>query len=511
MANLELILQLRDEASAQLQQINSEIKASADSWKSKYSAIEGSLKSAAMAFTAFGGSIMGALGMAYKAFEEDEQSLKKLTNTLKNAGVEYSSVQDEIEGVTEAMYENAGIGDGEQYNALNKLILITGDYQKSISLLPTVFNLAAAANMDAEQAAILMGRVLEGDVNILHRYLGAMDGATTATQALDWMNKNLANSAAEALSPLDKLNAAWNRLVETIGKSISGEGTSIISGLVNALNSITKWAKDNPDTLNFIVTALASIGGAAAGLGLAAGGAWAFSAALAALSGPVGWVLLAIELIIAAGILLILNWDWVKEHWRQIWLVIGLVLAGFLGPIGFGIAYLASLAMTLIEHWDSARGFWENIWNSIKIITLNAVNDLITIINPLLNWLIDRINSILDLINNMGKIAGKDWNLHIDNVEIPKLTEEMMGIFSNPNPGGGFIGPELLTSGSLPVTFMDQFGNYGKLGETTIVNMGGVTITIEGGGMDSQEIAEAVRQEILKLQMRNANSSGITP
>lgn len=508
MANLELILQLRDEASAQLQQINSEIKASADSWKSQYSAIEGSLKSAAMAFTAFGGSIMGALGMAYKAFEEDEQSLKKLTNTLKNAGVEYSSVQDEIEGVTEAMYENAGIGDGEQYDALSKMILVTGDYKKSLELLPMVFNLAAAANMDAEQAAILMGRVLEGDVNILHRYLGAMDGATTATQALDWMNKNLANSAAEALSPLDRLNAAWNRLVKTIGQSISGEGTSIISGLVNALNSITKWAKDNPDTLNFIVTALGSIGGAALGLGLAAGGAWAFSAALAALSGQVGWVLLAIELIIAAGILLIANWDWVKEHWEMIWSAIGKILSIILGPIGAGIAYLGSLALTLIEHWDSARGFWENIWNLMKLIVLNITNDIISYVENMVNNIVDKINIVLDIINKLGSIIGQDWNLNISELNIPRISEENWGIFKGTKSTSSTSSS---STSPVPVTVVDQFGNYGKLGETTIVNMGGVTITIEGGGMDSQEIAEAVRQEILKLQMRNANSSGITP
>jgi ElaB/YqjD/DUF883 family membrane-anchored ribosome-binding protein len=591
MAELELLISLRDQASAQLQQLNSTIKASADDWKSNFGAIEGSLKSAAVTLGAFGGAIMGALGLAYKASEENEIALRKLSNTLKNVGVEYNSVKDQINATTDAMYESAGISDNEQYDALNKLILITGSYQKSISLLPMVFNLAAAANMDANQAAVLMGRVLEGDVNILHRYLGAMDGATTATQALDWMSKNLANSAASSVSPFDKLRAAWEKLLEAFGKTFNTNADSILGLIVKALNSLSDWVEDNPELVNFITKALGAIGIAATALGLAAGGAWALGAALAALSGPVGWVILAIMAIIGIAILLIANWDWVREHWAMIWDAMAVVLGPFSTVFGNIIDFLIRAAQSIVDHWDSTRGLWENIWNSMKIIALlisndiiGTVEDMVNSIVGMINWCITQlnnaggsliagwdltkgfwsniwneikiialmgantvigivegminavfngVNSILEKINALGELFGQKWDLKIDfslprltedmldiyknetinlipkldELSIPRITEEMLDIFNRQSNIPAYESPPW--DEPMPVTIVDQFGNYGKLGETTVIEVGGVNITIEGAGQDAQTIAETIRQEILKLQRRNANSSGI--
>jgi hypothetical protein len=99
---------------------------------------------------------------------------------------------------------------------------------------------------------------------------------------------------------------------------------------------------------------------------------WALNAAMAA--NPIGLVVLAIGAIIAAGYLLIDNWDavtdalgaawdwiktavgdlidWLGEHWP-------LILAILTGPIGLAV-------LAIVKHWDAIKDATTSAWNAIK-------------------------------------------------------------------------------------------------------------------------------------------------
>lgn len=99
---------------------------------------------------------------------------------------------------------------------------------------------------------------------------------------------------------------------------------------------------------------------------------WALNAAF--IASPIGWVVLGIGALIAAGVLLYKNWDTVKQKAYQLWenlkQVFGSVTTFFVGvwenvKIIFGTAFeaISTLCFTV---WESLKIFFITVWVAIK-------------------------------------------------------------------------------------------------------------------------------------------------
>lgn len=448
---LSILIRLRDEASAQLKQMNATVEASAKAWQDNWGAIQRQATQAAGALAAFGAVVTGAFAFAYKASEENRLETARLTVTLRNQGIQYAEVEDSLTNYIGATQKSTGISRSEQVGAFNELLLITGDYSRSMQLLPIVLDLAKAKQMDVTQAAILLGRVAEGNINALNRYGFSMEGVKSAAQALDIIQDKVKGSAQALASPLEKLQTTWFDLGQTIGDLVAGPIGDFIGLAAAAIDSVKKWAEANPELAMTIAQFALAAGLAALIVGSLTVAAIGLGIALLFIGGPIILILLAITALVASGIYLLLNWEMVKN--------------------GYAI-----------------------IWNEMKKIALNSVNAIIGFINYL-----------LQAINALGGLFGKDWN-----IAIPKISAESWGIESttdiyNRLPSGrAAFSPGSAAGALAPIDF---FGNYGRLGITG-AGPGGITITINNAGsvITNQDLMNQIRQLFIELQNRNTNT-----
>lgn len=512
---LSILVRLRDEATAQLRQINAEIKSNASTWQESFGAIKGQMQSASIMFAGLGAAITGMFGLSYKAYENERVQIALLSNQLKNVGVSYDNVKASLIPMLEQTQKLTNYSRSEQMAAISKLTLLTGNYNDALKYLPLTLNLAAAGHMDLEMAAKLFGRVLQGDISVLQKYIGDMDGAKTSAQALDWMQKNLANSAEKAKKPLDELTNSINDLQEAIGGLVSKPITDFINGLIYIIDAIKDWTEANPELASALAEVGLAVGIAALVIGGAAGAIALVLWAIGLIGGTVAIALGWIGALIAIGILMALNWDWVKEHWVGIWMVIKAALVIALGPIGYLIGLLIQSAFDLISHWDSSKGLWANIWNFYKIIVRNAVNDIIGLLNLIpmgLNWLLDQaekafgklVSHIPGITEETKKMMMAIFSARIP--PIPELTEAQMGIFGKPPGMRAGEWPEEKVSAPV-VPSLPGWGTYGGLGKTYALP-GGMTINVnvEGSVTSEQDLMEKIRQAFIYLGKRNATA-----
>ena len=534
---LSLLISLRDQVTDQLRSMNAEIKANTKEWQENFSAVKGQAQQTGIALAAFGAAITGTFVMAYKASEEDRLANARLSTSLKNIGVDYDSVKVSIDQFTEATLKSTAVGKSEQIDALNQLVMTTGDYNQALKILPIALDLAAAKQMDVQTAALLLGRVAEGNVNALNRYGFSMDGVKTSGEALNVIQSKVTGSAQAMLSPFQLLKTQLDELGSDIGDLVAGTFGDLITSVADIVAGMRGGVEKNPETASMIADIALALGVATLATGALAMAAVGLAAALALLGGPVTLVLLGIGYIIFGVVLLLLWWkkleDGTLSTWQQI--VLGVVLAT--NSIAMILFVLMKAISIVNEYWDSAQGFWANIWNLFKLAVMYAVNGILTLLELLVNagaWLIEvfvnnviigpilgavnlvlagveaMVNGVIWLLN---KIPGVDlksiempdlkWNLDIPTLKIPRLTEDLMGIFK-PGPEWDPTRSHLKGGLDAPAVpdILGGFGRYGGLGQTVITDSGNVTIEVQGSVISDQDLMNLIRQELLKLQTR---------
>jgi hypothetical protein len=220
-----------------------------------------SLKQVSMAMAASGAAITAAMGLMGNAAINEEINIKKLSITLKNAGISYDGVKDSLEAVISATQRKTGIADSDQRDILSRLILITGDYNDSLALLPDVLNLSAIGEMDASTAATYLGKAfmdLKGGAEEVGVRFGQ---ATVQFKDMAEIQTKLKGAAEAMANPFSVLKATLGDVAEEIGKSLVPTIKDFIDRVVNISLVITKWAGDNPELTRTLVLVTGAVGG----------------------------------------------------------------------------------------------------------------------------------------------------------------------------------------------------------------------------------------------------------
>ncbi|MDG4961490.1 transglycosylase SLT domain-containing protein [Pseudolactococcus raffinolactis] len=166
------------------------------------------------------------------------------------------------------------------------------------------------------------------------------------------------NSIIDALKPLGQW--LWDNFLQPLASWTGGIIIDVLRGIADALKGVSDWINEHQTTVQVLATILGSFA-AAWGLvnlaieawnivaGVAAGVTTALGAAVAFLTSPIGLVILAIGAIIAIGVLVVKNWDSIKEA------------AGELGSwIG--------------DKWDGIRNATGEAWGNVKDSVSNAAS-----------------------------------------------------------------------------------------------------------------------------------------
>lgn len=225
-AVLELILKLKDEASGELKRV------------------EGSLGGVNKAALALGGAAVIGVGALAKglwdcvdAAGEEEIGIAKLKTAIDASGTSYDSVSGSIEAYIAAATRKTAFDDGAQRESLSRLVMMTGDYNTALGLMPLAMDLARAKDIELSAAAEIVGKVHEGNTGILSRYGIVLKDGATSQEALAAMQAQFSGQAEAYGSTFagaqDKMGIALGNLKETIGAAVLPILTSFISMLAD--------------------------------------------------------------------------------------------------------------------------------------------------------------------------------------------------------------------------------------------------------------------------------------
>lgn len=155
-----------------------------------------------------------------------------------------------------------GHTNAESEDALSRLTRATGNFTEATKLMTVTADLAAARHITLSQAALLVGKVADGNVSALNRYGIAIAKGTSVTDALRIAQQKLAGQAAAGVTPQERLHTAVTNLE-------SGIGEALLPSINHVAEALSKWigtAKNQEtvtrDVKNIVADATTAFNGA---------------------------------------------------------------------------------------------------------------------------------------------------------------------------------------------------------------------------------------------------------
>lgn len=315
-----------------------------------------------------------------------------------------------------------------------------------------------------------LGLVLSGDA------IAAGDQFGDTLDKLQQMFGGLVSKIGVELMPMfqslmDWVSSHMPEIQKVIGFSVDAVSISIqilaevIGTTINAIKSLTDffikhWAIVQP--------ILIGIGAGAATFGLytlainaaaiattiwttvttiATVAGTAFGAVIAFLTSPIGLVVVAIGLLVAAGVLLYKNWDTVKEYASKTWDSIKNSISSVGEKIG--------------NVWESLKDSTTSAWNAIKNAVKMPVNAIIGYVNGVINAYENMINLVSKAINAIPDVKIPDW--------VPLVGGKSFGI------------PKIPTINFPSIPMLAEGGNITKGGATIVGEAGAELLNLPTG------------------------------
>lgn len=204
---------------------------------------------------------------------------------------------------------------------------------------------------------------------------------------------------------------------------------------------------------------------------------------------PIGLAITAISGLVAAGFVLYKNWDSVKAKLSELsasfsekFQGISTVLSAWWGNAKSIFENMECWFMNLVGFVrNNFTGEWSAAWESVKGIFSNVFESLKSIAKAPINWIIEKVNSLIGDVNSIGSmnIPGLG-NIGVNIPTIPKLAEggiATRSMLANIGEGGE---PEAI----IPLSKLPKL--LGATGGGISVNFAPV-INVSGGSVDAYE------------------------
>lgn len=424
------------------------------------STVKNFAKTAITAFGAFGAANLAkdAIGAASDLAESGNKvdvvygkaagTIKKFTaDAATNLGLSQQAALDAA-GAYGNMFNQLGFTTGASADMSKSMLTLTAD-------LASFHNADPTAVLEAQQAAF------RGEYDSLQKFIPTINAAAVETKALAETGK--ANT--KELTAQEKAHATYTLMLEGAGKAtgdfartadgaanqqrsmtagwqdaqaaLGGALMPALSAVLPLVKSLSKFVKENADWLVPLAAAIGAVVVAlkAYSLGVelwaartkiaeAASKAWAAAQWLlnaAMNANPIGLIVAGIAALIAVGVLVVKNWDTIKEAAATAWgfvldIIHGvwqwisdnwpLLLAILLGP--FAIA-----AKLIVDNWDAISGFFSalpgrivgflsGLAGDIGGVFSDAVNRAVAVGAALITWWLELPGRVLGALGDLG-------------------------------------------------------------------------------------------------------------
>lgn len=181
--NLQILLTLRDEASAKLKGVGS--------------AMETAFKVGAVA-VAGGITALGAFGVAsVKAFAESQAQMARFNATIATIPDFTDKAKQSLIDASEAS-QKFGFDSEDTALVLARFAQATGDVKTALDLGNVAMDLATAKNIDIATAGQLVNQVLSGNGRVLKQYQIALDETKSPLEQIAELEKKVAGQTEES-------------------------------------------------------------------------------------------------------------------------------------------------------------------------------------------------------------------------------------------------------------------------------------------------------------------------
>ncbi len=198
-------------------------------------ALRGIGRSAAFASASFLGAygFVSVLRTSIQTAEHFEKAARGLDAQLKATGISSESAAPLI-AKTNAQMANLGITADQSEEALGRLIRATGDVSRATKLMGLTADLAAARHIGLSQAALIVGKVVQGTVTAFNRFGIVIKSGTSVTDALRIAQEKLAGQAQATVTPMERLHASVTNLEAAVG-------TQLLPTVNKIADSLNAW------------------------------------------------------------------------------------------------------------------------------------------------------------------------------------------------------------------------------------------------------------------------------
>lgn len=175
-------------------------------------------RSVAFASSAFLGGVglSAAIRSSIAAAQDQLKTNRALAAQFQAAGLDAAKYTARVNAAADALGE-LGIQDDEAIKAFTTLFRASGNVSGSLKNLGLVADIAAARNIDLQKAALLVGKILTGNTQVLSRYGVSVGKGATVTEALEAATAKFAGQARAAVTPQERFAVALDRTQEIIG------------------------------------------------------------------------------------------------------------------------------------------------------------------------------------------------------------------------------------------------------------------------------------------------------
>lgn len=183
-----------------------------------------------------------------EAAVESETAWSRVAQSVENAGITFGGVSNSLKATFEQVSDGSRFTQTRVADAFGTLLNVTGDYAGSVKNLALVTDIAIARHMDLDEAATLVGRVMDGNTSMLKRYgIVIKDGADAMQQLHEKFDGFSGRDSQTLEGRLAAVSKQWEEFRIAVGEAVtSGDGlTKTGNALVDTLKHLGDWVHEN--------------------------------------------------------------------------------------------------------------------------------------------------------------------------------------------------------------------------------------------------------------------------
>lgn len=242
--DLQIVVKVKDEASAEFKKIGESVKDASQEMGSKLSFLSadvtGFTKVLGGVAVAGGAALTAFLYSSVKAAAESEEAMASMDATLKSMGKSAENNRKAVLDAADAAVK-LGFDDEDAALSITKLYQRTNDLSQATKLNNLAMDLARAKHIDLRTATEAVSMVLSGQGRVLTQYGISLKETADPLKALEELQKQVAGQADAFSSTFQGQMQVLSISFQNIKENIGG---ALLTALMPFIKQFTDWLND---------------------------------------------------------------------------------------------------------------------------------------------------------------------------------------------------------------------------------------------------------------------------